>query len=131
LTSVLAIVALAGGLVFGWRWLDPLVALAGGALIAHWAWRVLRDSARSLVDASSDTRLREGVRRAIETDGDARVADLHVWQVGPLAWSAVVSVVADRPLPSADYRARLQPMPELQHVTIEVHQCPGCGPAAA
>jgi cation diffusion facilitator family transporter len=131
LTSVLAIAALAGGLVFGWRWLDPLVALAGGALIAHWAFGALRDSARSLVDASSDTRLREGVRRAIETDGDARVADLHVWQVGPLAWSAVVSVVADRPLPSADYRARLQPMPELQHVTIEVHQCPGCGPAAA
>jgi cation diffusion facilitator family transporter len=127
LTSVLAIVALAGGMVFGWRWLDPLVALAGGALIAHWAFRALRDSARSLVDASSDTRLREGVRRAIETDGDARVADLHVWQVGPLAWSAVVSVVADRPLPSADYRARLQPMAELQHVTIEVHQCPGCG----
>jgi cation diffusion facilitator family transporter len=131
LTSVLAIVALAGGLLFGWRWLDPLVALAGGVLIARWAFGVLRDSARSLVDASSDTVLRDRVRRAIETDGDARVADLHVWQVGPLAWSAVVSVVADRPLPSADYRARLQPMPELQHVTIEVHQCPGCGPAAA
>lgn len=128
LTSVLAIVALAGGLVFGWRWLDPLVALAGGALIAHWAFGVLRDSARSLVDAASDTQLRDGVRRAIETDGDARVADLHVWQVGSRAWSAVVSVVADQPLPSADYRARLQSIAELQHVTIEVHQCPGCGP---
>jgi cation diffusion facilitator family transporter len=127
LTSVLAIAALAGGLAFGWRWLDPLVALAGGALIANWALRVLRDSARSLVDASSDTKLRDGVRRAIETDGDARVADLHVWQVGPLAWSAVVSVVADRPLPSADYRARLHALAELQHVTIEVHQCTGCG----
>jgi cation diffusion facilitator family transporter len=127
LTSVLAIAALAGGLIFGWRWLDPLVALLGGALIARWAFMVLRDSARSLVDASSDTRLRDRVRHAIETDGDARVADLHVWQVGPLAWSAVVSVVADRPLPSADYRARLQALPELQHVTIEVHQCPGCG----
>jgi len=130
LTSVLAIVALAGGLAFGWRWLDPLVALVGGALIAHWAVRVLRDSARSLVDASSDTRLRDGVRRAIETDGDARVADLHVWQVGPQAWSAVVSVVADQPLPSAAYRERLHSMAELQHVTIEVHQCPGCGPAS-
>jgi cation diffusion facilitator family transporter len=125
LTSVLAIVALAGGLIFGWRWLDPIVALAGGALIAHWALRVLRDSARSLVDAASDTRLRDGVRSAIETDGDARVADLHVWQVGPQAWSAVVSVVADRPLPSADYRARLHTIGELQHVTIEVHQCQG------
>ena len=102
------------------------VALAGGALIAHWALGVLRDSARSLVDASSDTRLRDGVRRAIETDGDARVADLHVWQIGPQAWSAVVSVVADRPLASTAYRERLRAMAELQHVTIEVHQCPGC-----
>ncbi|HVQ03548.1 MAG TPA: CDF family Co(II)/Ni(II) efflux transporter DmeF [Burkholderiaceae bacterium] len=126
LTSVLAIVALAAGWLWGWRWLDPVVALAGGALIAHWALGVLRDSARSLVDASSDTRLRDSVRRAIETDGDARVADLHVWQIGPRAWSAVVSVVADRPLASTVYRERLQVMAELQHVTIEVHQCPGC-----
>ena len=28
-TSVLAIAALAGGLWFGWRWLDPAVALLG------------------------------------------------------------------------------------------------------
>jgi Co/Zn/Cd efflux system component len=106
------------------------VALAGGELIAGCARGVLRDSARSLVDAASDTRLRDGVRHAIETDGDARVADLHVWQVGPLAWSAVVSVVADRPRPSAEYRARLRPLGELQHVTIEVHQCPGCDAAS-
>ena len=130
LTSVLAIVALAAGWLWGWRWLDPVVALAGGALIAHWALGVLRDSARSLVDASSDTRLRDSVRRAIETDGDARVADLHVWQIGPRAWSAVVSVVADRPLASTVYRERLHVMAELQHVTIEVHQCPGCGVAS-
>ena len=98
LTSVLAIVALGAGLAWGWRWLDPVVALAGGALIAHWALGVLRDSARSLVDASATLRLRDAVRGAIETDGDAHVADLHVWQVGPAAWSAVLSVVADRPL---------------------------------
>jgi len=131
LTSVLAIVALTGGWLWGWRWLDPLVALAGGVLIAHWAVNVLRDSARSLVDASSDTQLRDGVRRAIETDGDARVADLHVWQIGPQAWSAVVSVVADRPLASTTYRERLRVMGELQHVTIEVHQCPGCATSPA
>jgi cation diffusion facilitator family transporter len=126
LTSVLAIVALSAGWLWGWLWLDPVVALAGGALIAHWALGVLRDSARSLVDASSDTRLRDRVRRSIETDGDARVADLHVWQIGPRAWSAVVSVVADRPLASRVYRERLNVMAELQHVTIEVNQCPGC-----
>jgi len=125
LTSVLAIVALAAGMGLGWRWLDPLVALAGGALIAHWAFGVLRDSARSLVDASPDLQLRDEVRRAIQTDGDAHVADLHVWQVGPSAWSAVLSIVADRPLAPETYRMRLHDLAGLRHVTIEVHQCRG------
>jgi cation diffusion facilitator family transporter len=125
MTSVMAIVALGAGLAWGWRWLDPVVALAGGALIAHWALGVLRDSARCLVDASPDLQLRDAVRGAVETDGDARVADLHVWQVGPAAWSAVLSVVADRPLAPDVYRARLHDLAGLQHVTIEVHQCRG------
>jgi cation diffusion facilitator family transporter len=125
LTSVLAIVALSAGMGLGWRWLDPLVALAGGALIAHWAFGVLRDAARSLVDASPDLHLRDEVRRAIQTDGDAHVADLHVWQVGPSAWSAVLSVVADRPLSPEIYRGRLHDFRGLQQVTIEVHQCRG------
>jgi cation diffusion facilitator family transporter len=125
LTSVLAIVALGAGMAWGWRWFDPLVALAGGALIAHWALGVLRDAARSLVDASPDLQLLNAVRGAVETDGDARVADLHVWQVGPAAWSAVLSVVADRPLAPETYRARLHDLAGLQHVTIEVHQCRG------
>ena len=102
-----------------------MVALAGGALIAHWAIGVLRDAARCLVDASPDLQLRDAVRGAVETDGDARVADLHVWQVGPAAWSAVLSVVADRPLAPDAYRARLHDLTGLQHVTIEVHQCRG------
>jgi len=88
LTSVLAIVALSAGLWWGLGRLDPIVALAGGVLIARWAWHVLRDSARSLVDASPDTALRDAVRGAIETDGDARLADLHVWQVGPVGHHA-------------------------------------------
>jgi cation diffusion facilitator family transporter len=129
LTSLLAIVALAAGLWWGLRWLDPIVALAGGVLIARWALHVLRDSARSLVDASPDTALRDAVRRAIETDGDARVADLHVWQVGPKAWSAVLCVVADRPLGPDAYHARLHSLTGLQHITVEVNQCRGDAPS--
>ncbi|HEU5293837.1 MAG TPA: CDF family Co(II)/Ni(II) efflux transporter DmeF [Burkholderiaceae bacterium] len=125
LTSVLAIVALAAGMGLGWRWLDPVVALLGGTLIAQWAISVLRDAARTLVDASPDLQLRDAVRRAIQTDGDAHVADLHVWQVGPSAWSAVLSIVADRPLAPESYRARLHELAGLRHVTIEVHQCRG------
>ena len=123
-TSVLAIAALAGGLWFGWRWLDPVVALVGAAVIAQWSLGLLRSTARALVDATADAPLRQAVQAAIESYGDAKLADLHVWQVGPQAHSVVLSVVADHPLPAAEYRARLQPLHSIRHVTVEVHLCP-------
>ena len=123
-TSLLAIAALAGGLWFGWRWLDPAVALVGAAVIGQWSWGLLRSSSLALVDATADAPLRQAVRAAIEADGDAKLADLHVWQVGPQAHSVVISVVADRPLSAADYRARLLPLRSVRHVTVEVHRCP-------
>ncbi|WP_157268330.1 CDF family Co(II)/Ni(II) efflux transporter DmeF [Azohydromonas aeria] len=124
-TSVLAIAALAGGLLYGWRWLDPLVALLGAAVISRWAVGVLKVSAHALVDATASTELRTQVRQSIESDGDAKLADLHVWQVGPDAWSVVASVVADAPLAPAVYRARLEHLQSLRHVTVEVHRCRG------
>ena len=123
LTSVLAIVALAGGAVFGWRWLDAAVALLGAIVIARWSFGVLRDSARALVDATADPALGAHIRSAIECDADARVSDLHVWQVGSAAWCAAVSVVADAPLATAVYRERLAGIQRLRHVTVEVHRC--------
>lgn len=123
-TSVLAIAALAGGLWFGWGWLDPVVALLGAAVIGQWAFGVLKSSARALVDATSAPSLRERVRDLLESDHDAKVADLHVWQVGAQAWSAAVSVVADHPRPAAEYRQRLAAIEPLRHVTVEVHRCP-------
>ena len=124
LTSVLALVALGCGLWLGWRWADPVVALLGATLIGQWSWGLLRNAARALVDATAEPGLREAMRRALESDGDARLADLHVWQVGPQAHSVVISVVADRPLSAADYRARLLPLRSVRHVTVEVHRCP-------
>jgi cation diffusion facilitator family transporter len=122
-TSVLAIVALAGGAWWGMAWLDPAAALLGAAVIAHWSIGILRSSASALVDASSDTQLAERVRSHIEADGDAKLSDLHVWQIGPQAWCAVVAVVADTPLSPLAYRERLRDISHLRHVTIEVHRC--------
>ena len=128
-TSVLAIAALAGGLWMGWRWLDPAVALVGAAVIGQWSWGLLRSTSHALVDATADAPLRQAVAAAIESDGDAKLADLHVWQVGPQAYSAVLSVVADHPASPAAYRERLAPLKSLRHVTVEVHRCPGASPA--
>jgi cation diffusion facilitator family transporter len=127
-TSVLAIVALAGGAWFGLGWLDPAVALLGAAVIGQWSLGVLRSTARALVDATEDPALTQRVRDLVETDGDAKVVDLHLWQVGARAWCAALAVVADAPLPAATYRERVAVIDRLRHVTVEVHRCTGASP---
>jgi cation diffusion facilitator family transporter len=122
-TSVLAIAALAGGLWWGLGWLDPAVALIGAVVIGRWAIGVLRDSARALVDASAPPKLAAQIRALIEGDGDAKLADLHVWQVGPGAYAAALSIVADDPQPCARYEQRLHAVKALKHTTIAVHRC--------
>jgi cation diffusion facilitator family transporter len=129
LTSLLAIAALAGGLWWGLAWLDPAVALVGSIVIGRWAVGVLRESARALVDASAPPRLAAQVRALIESDGDAKLADLHVWQVGHDCYAAALSIVADRPLAADQYNARLKAVRSLRHATIEVHRCPDVSPA--
>ncbi len=124
-TSLLAIAALVGGAWFGLSWLDPAVALLGAAVIARWSWGMLRSTARALVDATEDPALTQRIRDLIEADGDAKLADLHVWQVGAQAWSAALAVVADAPLAAAVYRQRLAVVVQLKHVTVEVHGCQG------
>ena len=126
-TSVLAIAALAGGLWFGAAWLDPVVALLGAAVIGRWSFSVLARSARGLVDATSDPALAQRIRDLIEADGDAKVADLHVWRVGRDRFAAIVCVVADEPQSPSVYRARLARHEELVHLSLEVNLCPGRG----
>ena len=131
LTSVLAILALAAALWLGWQWLDPLVGVLGAAVIGVWSVGLLRQTAAVLLDREMDHPLVDQIRTAIESDGDARVADLHLWRVGRQQYAAIASIVADVPLPSVEYRARLAGYPALVHLSLEVNQCPGAGQAPA
>jgi len=116
LTSVLAIVALLAGRYLGWVWLDPVMGIVGGAVIAVWAWNLLRDTAAVLLD-TSDPHLEAEVREQVEGPGDARITDLHVWRIGPGAHAAIVSVAGS--VDRETIRERLVPVHELAHVTIE------------
>ena len=131
LTSVLAIIALVAALWLGWWWLDPLVGVLGAAVIGVWSVGLLRQTAAVLLDREMDHPLVDQIRTAIESDGDARVADLHLWRVGRQQYAAIVSIVADVPLRTTDYRARLAGYPALAHLSLEVNQCPGAGQAPA
>jgi cation diffusion facilitator family transporter len=123
LTSVLAIVALAAGLWWGWAWMDPAMGIVGAAVIAWWAKGLIGDSARVLLDREMDAPVVQQVRDAIQSDGDAEIADLHVWRVGRASYAAVVSVVAHQPLSPDAYRERVSTIGSLAHVSIEVNRC--------
>jgi cation diffusion facilitator family transporter len=124
LTSVLAIVALLAGKLAGYVWMDPVMGLVGGALIAWWSYGLVRDTSHILVDRVSDPDLLAAVRSAIETGSDDRVSDLHIWRVGPDKFAAIVSIVTHRPLPPEHYKGLLVCLEDLAHVTMEVHLCP-------
>ena len=123
-TSVLAITALTSGKFFGWSWLDPVVGIVGSGVVFSWAYMLLRDTGMVLLDVTPDTSdLPEEIRRAVESDGDSIVTDLHVWQVGSGKFAAIVSIVAHEPRTCETYRALLREHAELVHVTIETQQC--------
>ena len=123
LTSVLAIGALVAGLALGWIWLDSAVGILGAAVIGWWAFGMLRDCGRMLLDYGAHDGIADRILARIEAESDNRVADLHVWQVGPRHLGVILSVVTHAPQPPAHYKALLVGLPRLAHVTVEVHPC--------
>lgn len=123
LTSVLAVVALLAGKLLGWVWMDPVMGLVGAALIARWSAGLLRDTGQVLLDAEDNARLAARVAARIEEQGDSRIADLHLWRVGPASHACIVSLVTHYPQPAERYKAVLAAIPGLDHVTVEVNAC--------
>lgn len=123
LTSVLAIVALLGAARFGWIWLDPTVGLIGAVVIAWWSVGLLRDSSHMLLDRSAPPAISQRLRNAIEGDADNRLADIHVWSIGPGIFAASLSVVTHHPKLPDYYKSLVPGDLGIRHITVEVHRC--------
>jgi cation diffusion facilitator family transporter len=120
-TSVLAIVALGGGMLWGMGWLDPLMGIVGAALVSVWAWGLLRDSGRILLDAEMDAPVVAEVRATLERGAvPARITDLHVWRVGRAKYAVVATVATSSRETGEYFRRALCEHEELAHVTVEV-----------
>lgn len=117
LTSVLAIVALLAGRYLGWVWLDPVMGIVGAIVISRWSWTLVRDTSAVLLD-TADAHLIAEIRECVEGPGDAQIADLHVWRVGPQAHAAIVSVAGMQT--QSVIRERLKPVHEIAHLTVEM-----------
>ncbi|WP_421293081.1 CDF family Co(II)/Ni(II) efflux transporter DmeF [Aeromonas taiwanensis] len=119
-TSVLAILALVGGMWWGADWLDPLMGIVGAALVAVWAVGLLRDTGRVLLDAEMDAPLVDEIREVIAELPQTEIRDLHVWRVGQQQYACVLSLLMAVPLSASEIRARLAIHEELVHLTIEI-----------
>ena len=120
LTSVLAIAALLVGRSYGWLWADPAMGVVGALVIARWSWGLIRDAGGVLLDAPAEgPQVRQEIEDILAATGDT-LKDLHVWQVGPGHFAAIISVASATPQPAQHYKALLLPVHELSHVTVEV-----------
>jgi cation diffusion facilitator family transporter len=123
LTSVLAIFALLAGKYLAQGWLDPFMGVVGAALVVRWSWGLLHSSARVLLDMQAPEELRGKIREAVESEGDNRISDMHVWSVGPGLYAAEIAVVSSQPLETAGYYDLLPKNLGIVHITVETHRC--------
>jgi cation diffusion facilitator family transporter len=119
--SIVVIVGLLLAQGFDWIWMDPVAGIIGALVTASWSYGLIRDTGAILLDMNPDPQMSEHVREAIEREGD-RLADLHLWRLGPGHLAAIVSVVTRGSRGVDYYRARLAHLRLLSHLTVEVRQ---------
>jgi cation diffusion facilitator family transporter len=122
-TSVLAIIALFCGMLWGAAWLDPLMGIVGAVLVTIWAYGLLRDSGRILLDAEMDAPVVDEIYDVIEASPiKATITDLHVWRVGKGKYSCILSLHTDEAVSPDFFKQQLSIHEELVHITVEVNQ---------
>jgi cation diffusion facilitator family transporter len=117
--SVLAIVGLLAGRQLGWSWMDPIMGIVGGLVIAKWSFSLMMTAGAVLLDMRPGEALPQAIEKRLEAGSD-RIIDLHVWRIGPGHNAAVVTILTPDPQPPAAYKAKLAGLRTLSHVTIEV-----------
>jgi len=125
-TSVLAIIALVGGWVYGWSWLDPVMGIVGAVLVAVWAKGLVKETAKVLLDREMDHAVVDEIREVITAENSSdttRMTDLHVWRVGKNAYACALSIVTrDHGITPMVIRQQLSVHDEIVHTTIEIHR---------
>lgn len=125
LTSILAIVALFGGKLLGWIWLDAAMGIVGAGVISKWSYNLIKETGILLLDGGVNKQTELDILTAIEADADNRVADLHLWHLSQDHIAATISLVTHYPQPPEYYKTLLTHIPSLAHVLVEVNTCKG------
>jgi cobalt-zinc-cadmium efflux system protein len=111
----------------GWRWLDPLVAVAIGLWVLPRTWNLLKESLNVLLEGVPSGIHVEKIESALrEVRGVASVHDLHVWALSSGRNSLSAHIVID---PEADEQrvlsalgAMLAQRFHLHHTTVQIER---------
>ena len=124
LGSVGAIVAALVMLATGWYLADPILSAGIGLLILWSSWRLMRETAEVLLEATPAHIDSRQVRATMmNIDGVTSVHDLHIWTVtsGLVSMSCHVVVSGDREWPDVlmDLAQVLREQFDIRHVTLQ------------
>ena len=122
-TSVLAIVALVAGMLWGANWLDAVMGVVGAILVAVWAEGLLRDAGKVLLDAEMDAPVVQEIHEVIaDSPWPAAISDLHVWRVGRGRYACIVALVSASDATPTDFKRLLGVHDELVHISVEINR---------
>ena len=123
-TSVLAIIALLGGKFWGFGLLDPIMGIIGAIIITIWAYGLIKDTGKILLDAEMDAPIVKEIQKVIQNSSvKASITDLHVWRVSKDKYACIISLHTNTPDTYAEYfKQLLSAHKELVHITVEINQ---------
>ncbi|MEL7027635.1 MAG: CDF family Co(II)/Ni(II) efflux transporter DmeF [Pseudomonadota bacterium] len=125
LTSVLAIVALLAGKLWGAAWLDPMMGIVGAVVVTVWAYGLIKRTSALLLDREPAGALCEDVRQALERSASLRDSDareVRLWRIGPHAFALEAVMETSHPIGPEEYRRRLPKGLPIETATIEVRR---------
>ena len=121
-TSVLAVLALLGGMFYGWSWLDPLMGIIGSVLVAIWSKNLIKETATALLDREMDAPVVHHLREKMVSIPLTVITDLHIWRVGSKAYSCAMALSTQDPtLKPSTVKQHLSDLTEIAHLTVEIH----------
>lgn len=121
-TSVLAICALIGGKFWGADWLDPVMGIIGAIMVLIWAYGLIRDTGRVLLDAEMDAPVVAEIYEVISSSPKkASISDLHVWRVGKGKYACVLALITEEYVEPNYFKEQLHIHEELIHITVEIN----------
>ena len=98
------------------------MGIVGAGLVSVWAYGLIRDAGRALLDAEMNAPVVAEIKEVIAASPiKATICDLHVWRVGKGKYACILALVTADHADPEDFKRQLRIHDELVHVTVEVN----------